>query len=61
MVDGKIDENESNESKKNYNQYLHKRKEYMKSTQLKDTFVIIVSKESISHEQGFKLNKFLSE
>ena len=61
MVDKKIDEKEALELKKIYNHYLDKRKQIMDSTKfkVKDVFVDVISKDSISPEQITKPNNFL--
>ena len=63
MIDKKIDEKESLEMKKIYNQYIDKRKEIMDSTKFKveDIFGYVISKDSISPEQITKLNNFLAK
>ena len=63
MIDKKIDEKEFLQLKKIYNHYLDKRKEIMDSTKFKveDIFGDVISKDSISTEQIFKLNNFLAK
>ena len=60
MVDKKIDQKEAEELKKVYNQYLDKKKEIMKNTQIKveDVFSDVISKDNFSQEQITKLNNF---
>ena len=59
MIDKKLDEKEVIERNKIYNHYLDKRKEVLKTTQIKveDNFDDIISKDSISPEQITRLNK----
>ena len=59
-IDKNIDEKESQEMKKIFNQYLDKRKEITENTQFKaeDVFGDVISKEKSSQEQITKLNSF---
>ena len=63
MIDKTIDEKESLELKKKYNQYLDKRKPIMDSTKFKveDILGDVINKDSISQEQITKLNNFLAK
>ena len=63
MVDKKIDEKEAEQLKQIYNHYIDKRKEILKSTQLKveDVFTAVISKDTILTEQTTKMNKFLAK
>ena len=62
MINKKIDEKEANELGEFYNLYLEKRKEIMKSTQIKfeDVFGDIICEKYYSPEQRTKLNIFLA-
>ena len=63
MIDKKTDEEEAQELKKIYNDYLDKRKEIMNATKFRveDIFGDVSSKDSISLEQITKLNSFFSK
>ena len=63
MIVKKIDEKEANQLKQIYNHYIDKKSEIMKNTQFKveDIFGDVISKDSISPEQIFKLNNFLTK
>ena len=63
LIDKKIDEKESLELKKIYNQYIDKRKEIMDSTKFKveDIFGEVISKDTISNEQITEINNFLAK
>ena len=63
MIDKKIDEKEALELKKKYNHYIDKRKKIMNSTkfEVEDIFGDVISKDTISTEQIFKLNNFLAK
>ena len=60
MIHRKIDEKETLDFKKIYNQYVDKRKEIMKNTlfRVEDVFGDVLSKDSISEEQTTKLDNF---
>ena len=60
MIVKKIDRREAEELKKNYNHYLDKRKEIMKSTSFKveDVFGDVISKDKFSQVQTTKFNNF---
>ena len=62
-VDTKTDQKESEELKKIYNHYLHKRREFMKNTQFRveDVFGDVINKDNFSQEQITKLNKILAK
>ena len=63
MIDKNIDDTEALEIKKIYNHYLDKRKIVMKKIKFKveDVFGDIISKDSISSEQLFKVIRFQPE
>ena len=63
MIDKNIDDTEALEIKKIYNHYLDKRKIVMKKIKFKveDVFGDIISKDSISFEQLFKVIGFQPE
>ena len=63
MVDKKIDEKETEELKKFYNDYLDKKIYFMKKTQFKveDVFGDIISKGNFSQEQITKPNSLLAK
>ena len=60
MIDKKIDEEEAEELKKNYNHHLHKTKEIMKNTSFKvdDVFGDVIREDNFSQEQITKINNF---
>ena len=60
MVGKKIDQKEAEQFKQNYNHYIDKRKEIMKSTQfiVEDVFGDVISKDNFIQEQITKLNFF---
>ena len=63
MVNRNIDGKEVEEFKKIWNQYFDKRKQIMKTTEIRveDIFGFIIGKESIPPKQIIRLNSFLSQ
>ena len=60
IIDKKICEKGAQELKKNYNDYIYKRKEILKNTSFKVEYVSddVISKDNFSQEQITKLNNF---
>ena len=61
MVDEKIDVKEAEELKKNDNQFIENRKEFMKKInfEVEDVFGDFISKDSFSPEQTTEINNLL--
>ena len=63
MVDKKNDQKEAEHLKQTYNQYIDKRKDFMKNTQFKveDVYGDVISRNNLSQEQITKPNNFLAK